>query len=252
MAWVETVSNGFKARHESNDQEGAVEVLGVLDSARTRLEGVFARPVEGDITVVIHASMFALSLAQPYLPLARRATAPSGRRYLVGWFTRSELHVLSPAALRRRASSVQGSKEMLKLAPAALYAHLTIGANNPDLPPPFTPASFRQQLRWGWLAHGAAQYFSGQIDHVRPAIARRLRDGSAPRFPPAMRDAPLLGGSVFDLLVSEQGKRAAISLATLPLAAGGSDAALSKAFSGRSLGDTEGVWRAHLSRLASQ
>ena len=251
MAWVETASNGFSARHESGDQEGAVEVLGVLDAARTRLEGVFQRPVEGDIAVVIHGSMLALGLAQPYLPLARMATAPAGRRYLVGWFTRNELHVLSPSALRRRASSVPGSREMLELAPAALYAHLTVGANNPDLPPPFTPASFRKQLQWGWLAHGAAQYFSGQIKHVRPAIARRLHEGGTPAFPPGVRDAPLLGGSVFDLLVSEHGARAAVSLATLPLPSGGADVALGKAFRGRSVRDTEGVWRAHLSRLAT-
>src|SRR6185295_13895632 len=101
----------------------------------------------------------------------------------------------------------------LMLTPVAMYASIVIGANNPDLPPPFTPGSFRRLARWAWLAQGAAQYFAGQVSHLRPAIALRLREGRAPAFPPSRRDAPLLGGTVFDLLAREEGDTACARLA---------------------------------------
>ena len=41
--------------------------------------------------------------------------------------------------------------------------------------------------------------------HLRPAIARRLRERASPSFPPTARDAALLGGTVFDLLSRESG-----------------------------------------------
>jgi hypothetical protein len=137
------------------------------------------------------------------------------------------------------------------LTPAALYVAAVVGANSPDLPPPYSPRSFARRLRWAWLAQGAPQYFSGQVPHLRPAIARRLREGAAPRFPPAPRDAALLGGTVFDLLAREGGERACVRLATLPLPAAGAPAALEKAFDGRRLRHTEDAWRAHLARLVA-
>ena len=102
------------------------------------------------------------------------------------------------------------------LAPAALYAQVVIGANNPGLPPPFRPGTFRRYLRWAWLAAGAAQYFSGQTPHARPAIARRLHEGPRPAFPPGIRDAMLLGGTVVDLVAREEGEEAAVRLACRP------------------------------------
>ena len=93
------------------------------------------------------------------------------------------------------------------LTPAALYAQLVVAANNTALPPPFTVRAFRRWLRWSWLAQGAGQFFSGQTAWLRPAIAVRLREGPPPDFPPSRRDAALLGGTVFDLLVREEGDR---------------------------------------------
>ena len=249
MAWVESVSPSFRARHESEDAEDAERVLDQLEHTRDALGRHFPQTV-GDIAVVMHGSEVALALAQPYLPLARLLTAPAARRYLVGWFGAKEVHVLAPRLLVRRASSVPGSRELLALAPAALYAQLVVGANNSDLPPPFSPASFSRYVRWAWLAQGAAQYFSGQTAHVRPAVARRLREGAAPGFPPGVRDAALLGGTVLDLLVREEGEAAAARL-TSRLHPEGPEAALVEAFHGRSLAHTEGTWRTHLARLAS-
>ena len=135
------------------------------------------------------------------------------------------------------------------LAPAALYAQLVVGTNNPKLPPPFGPARFSRYVRWAWLQAGAAQWFAGQTAYARPAIARRLREGPEPDFPPGVRDAHLLGGTVFDLLAREEGEAACVHLAC-DLPRGGADEALRRAFHGRPLRHTEGTWRGHLARIA--
>ncbi len=248
MAWVESASPSFAARHESADAEGAARVLADLEAARERLGELFSR-APGQLTVVLHRSPAALALSQPYLVVARARSAPAGRRYLAGWYGAREIHVLAPRALEGRASAAEGSREALRLTPVVLYAGVVIGANNPDLPPPFTPGGLRRLGRWAWLAQGAAQFLAGQVPHLRAAIALRLREGRAPDFPPGRRDAPLLGGTVFDLLAREEGVAACARLASLPLPAD-SRAALEKAFHGRAVKHTEGTWRAHLARLA--
>lgn len=248
MSWVETRSPFFSARHEDRDGKDAVSVLELLEGTRERLAEDFPRMPE-EVAVVLHSSPFALAMAQPYLPLLRTLTAPAGRRYLTGWFAAREVHVLAPRLLARRASSVPGSREMIMLSPASLYAQLVVGFNNPGLPPPFRLRSFPHYVRWAWLAAGAAQYFSGQTVYARPAIVRRLREGRPPSFPPTVGDAALLGGSLFDLLVEEEGERAAVELAC-SMPPGGARQALLRAFRGRSLIDTEGIWRGHLARMA--
>lgn len=249
MPWVETTSPTFSARHEHDDADDAAAVLELLEGTRDRLAAVFHKQ-PGEVAVVLHGSDLALAIAQPYLPVARALTAPAGRRYLCGWVSGGELHMLAPRLLERRASNVAGSREMVMLTPAALYAQLVVAANNHALPPPFRPARFARYVRWAWLAAGAAQYFSGQTAYVRPAVARRLHEGRAPSFPPGVRDAALLGGTVFDLVEREHGVAAAVKLACAPLS-GGPRAALRDAFAGRALVHSAGAWRAHLSRLAA-
>lgn len=200
--------------------------------------------------MVLHGSVAQMHAAQPWLALQRRLTAPAGRRYLVGWAGEDALHVLAPRVLARRASNVEGSLEMLMLTPSALFARRITAANNPGLPPPFGPRAFSRYLRWAWLAEGSGQFFSGQTRHVRPAITRRLREGGRPAFPPGRRDAPLLGGTIFDLLGREEGERACVELAISPLDAG-PPAALEHAFHGRALRHTEDAWQAHLEKLAA-
>ena len=223
-------------------------MLHQLEAARERLERPFGTRLE-TLDVVLHGSPLQLHAAQPWLPLQRRLTAPAGRRYLVGWAGDGELHVLAPRLLARRASNVEGSLEMLMLAPSALFARRLVAEGNPGLPPPFGPSAFRRYLRWAWLVEGAAQYLSGQTRHVRPAITRRLREGGRPSFPPGRRDAPLLGGTVFDLLAGEEGEAACVQLARSDLAHGPT-AVLERAFHGRALRHTEDAWRAHLERLS--
>ncbi|HEV2653594.1 MAG TPA: hypothetical protein VGT82_01490, partial [Ktedonobacteraceae bacterium] len=77
-----------------------------------------------------------------------------------------------------------------------------------DLPRRMTPARLRAELRWAWLLDGGGRWLAGQTVHARPAIARRLREGRRPSFPPGLRDAALLGGTVIDLLAREEGERA--------------------------------------------
>jgi hypothetical protein len=159
------------------------------------------------------------------------------------------MHVLSPRALEKRASPLPESLEALRLAPMHEYVHLVVGANNPQLPPPFNPRSFARYLRWAWLAEGAATHFSGQAPLLRAAIVRRLREGGRPAFPPEARDAMLLGGTVFGLLEEQQGSRAAAALATSDLERG-PRSVLVDAF-GRQLAGVESDWRELLASMSA-
>ena len=221
-------------------------LLDRLELFRAQLERRFFR-TPGDISIVMHPSALELSLAQPWLPLARRATAPAARRYLAGWFNTNEIHVLSPRALEKRASVVAGSVEALRLAPMHEYVHLVVGANNPQLPPPFSPRSFARYLRWAWLAEGAATHFSGQAPLLRPAIVRRMHEGRPPSFPPTARDAMLLGGTIFGLVEEAYGPTASVELVSR-LDAGGPDAAIERVFARRAR-EVEPDWRDYLRSL---
>ena len=58
----------------------------------------------GGVTVVVHPSPGWLAAAHPFLPGARLAAAPAGRRYLAGWAMASELHILNDEYTDRRAA----------------------------------------------------------------------------------------------------------------------------------------------------
>ncbi len=248
MAWVESGLGGFRARHDESDSRDARRVLQSLSLTAARMQGLFPRRVD-EITVVLHGGVSSLLATNPALPLTWWMTAPAARRYVAGWAGPRELHMLAPAVLRSRASNVTGSREMLALSGAALYARRVILENNKDLRGVMGPIRLRRELRWAWLLEGAARWFSGQTEHARPAVARRLHEGGKPRFPPGLRDATLLGGTVIDLLAREEGEQASASFA-VRLHPKGSRAAISEAFGGRPLHQTEDAWRSHLARLA--
>jgi hypothetical protein len=239
MSWLETASETFVARHERRDAEDAERVLAQLEYARPRLQRRLGAEI-GELAVVLHPTSAQLDAAQPWLPLQRARTAPAARRYVVGRVTDGELHVLAPRVLAARASNVEGSLELLMLAPTALFAKRLL-----------TPERRRRGRRAApgevpWRLEGAAQFFSGQTRHVRPAVVLRTHDGPKPSFPPSRRDALLLGGTVFDLLAREEGEEACVKLALAPDPA----QALERAFHGRPLRQTEQAWRSHLARLA--
>ncbi len=240
--WAETASETFTARHDARDADDAALVLDTLERERVRLQAHLGATV-GPLDVVMHGTDAQLDAAAPLLPLLRRLSAPAVRRYVVGWAGEAELHVLSPRVLAKRASNVEGSLETLMLAPVALLARRIVTEANPDLHPKLGPRMLARYNRWAWLIEGSAAYFSGQVEHARPAMARRLREGGPPDFPPSRADAFLLGGSIFDMLSREEGEAA-----TVALARGETD--LDSAFHGRPRRHTEGTWRAHLQRMA--
>jgi hypothetical protein len=252
MAWEQSSSASFAARHDTADAPDAGRVLQSLERVRVQLEEVVER-TPPEMTVILHSGKIALALSNPAIAATWAVTAPSGRRYVTGWSGRREIHVLSPAALRGRAAEASGSREMLRLSAAALYARRTFAENTPELRRGPTPVrSFTQArggLRWAWLLEGAGRWFAGQTAHARAAIALRLRERERPSFPPGLRDAPLLGGTIFDLLAEERGEGAALTLAT-QLHPKGPGAAVERAFGAR-LMSVEGEWRSHLARLAS-
>ena len=161
-------------------------------------------------------------MAHPFLPAARWSAAPAGRRYLAGWAMATELHVLNDPHMERRAAG-EDSREALRGTAERLYAQLVVAANNPDLPPSWTPRRFARYLGWAWLVEGGAQYFSRQVGLYRAAVIRRLRESARPSFPPSRRDAVILGGTIFDLLETERGPEACERLA-LELLPGGATA----------------------------
>jgi hypothetical protein len=248
MAWVESTSLSFAARHESSQADAAERMLDALEEFRRGLAGLYDS-TPGEVTVVIHPRPAMLAFAHPWLPLARLAAAPASRRYFAGWFTATEIHVLAPPALERRSSGVEGSLEALLLTPEHEYSHLVIGAQNPDLPPPFTPGTFRRYVRRAWLCEGAATWLSGQTPHLRAALVRRLREGGRPEFPPSTRDAQLLGGTLFALLEREVGAEAAVELAATRESVRDRPA-IERAF-GRPAASVERDWRDYLDSLSA-
>ncbi|MEA2132723.1 MAG: hypothetical protein QOC68_632 [Solirubrobacteraceae bacterium] len=240
MAWLETASETFIARHDERDAEDAERVLAQLEHARPRLQRRLGAEV-GELAVVLHSTSAQLDAAQPWLPLQRARTAPAARRYVVGRVTDGELHVLAPRVLAARASNVEGSLELLMLAPTALLAKRLLAPERKRRLGRRTDGT-----EVPWRLEGAAQFFSGQTRHVRPAVVLRTHERPAPSFPPARRDALLLGGTVFDLLAREEGEEACVELARAPDPA----RALERAFHGRPLRQTEQAWRSHLARLA--
>lgn len=246
MPWTETDSLSFTARFEEGDEECAERTLDDLEDLRLRLEDRFER-APGGITVILHPHAAWLAAAHPFLPAARLAAAPSGRRYLAGWATSTELHTLADSALERRAAGPDSRRALLGTS-QRLYAQLVLATHNDRIPPPWGARSFARYLRWAWLIEGGAQYYAGQTADFRAAVLRRLSDGDRPRFPPGPRDAVILGGSVFDLLAADRGPSACdLLVSRLPKA--GPESALETAFDA-GLGAIEVAWRAHIEVVA--
>lgn len=248
MAWVETESLSFTARHESDDEASAQRILDDLEDLRLRLEERF-EVVPGDITVIVHPTPAWLAAAHPFLPLARVAAAPAGRRYLAGWAMASELHVLNDEHAVRRAAG-EDSLQALQGTAERLYVQIVLGANNDRIPPPWGMRRFARYLRWAWLIEGGAQYFSGQVPLFRAAVSTRMRQGDAPSFPPSARDAIILGGTIFELLERERG-RDACSLLVSRLPRGGAETSLEIAFDKR-LREVERDWREYLREVPAR
>ncbi len=77
MAWVETESLSFTARHETEDDGCAQRTLDRLEDLRLRLEERFD-DAPGGITVVVHPSPGWLAAAHPFLPGGPARRRPGG------------------------------------------------------------------------------------------------------------------------------------------------------------------------------
>ena len=249
MTWVESQLGGFRARHDEDDARDARRVLQSLAVTELRMSELFPRPVD-ELTVILHSGVVSLTLAHPMLPLVWLTTAPAARRYVAGWAGRDELHVLSPKVLRGRASNVTGSREMLALSAAALYARRLVIENNRELAHVFGPLRSRRAAAMGVADRGRGALVLGPD---RPRAARRSRGGCAkgagPSFPPATVTAPCSAGpcSTCSRPSAASVPRRSSHPTSIP---GGPRAALIAAFGGRAIEHTEGAWRAHLARLA--
>jgi hypothetical protein len=245
VTWIETDSLSFTARHDDADVSCAHRVLDSLEDARLHLEERFDE-VPGDVTIVIHDNPAWLTAAHPLLPAVRWSTAPAARRYLSGWPMAGEIHLLNDTWMERR-SAGEDSLNALRGTAERMYCQIVLAANNPQLPPMWTPRRFVTYLRWAWMIEGAAQYFTGQTSLFRAAVITRLREGDRPHFPPARRDALILGGTIFDLLDRHVGPDACRMLVTR-LHREGPEGNLELAFEAR-MSEIERAWRMQLDEV---
>jgi hypothetical protein len=249
LAWVESDSPSFHCRHSSENSADVARLLRTLEDLRERLSEWFPHQVDG-LTLILHDSPMSLAASNPMWAALWAVTDPGARRFVTGWVNRRELHVLAPRYLREAAAGSTGAVQMLAHAALTLYTRRVVIESNHDLHFSSPPMRSLASLRWAWMLEGASRWFSGETAYAGTAIGRRLSADRRPSFPPSLRDAPLLGGTVFDLLVSEQGEQAA-ALMSGRLLPGGSRETLIRAFDGRSVIDIEGMWRSHLAKLAS-
>src|SRR4051812_50157982 len=104
MAWIETESLSFVARHEAEDSDSAQRTLDALEDLRLRLEERFDEAPAG-VTVIVHPTPGWLAAAHPFLPAARLAAASAGGGHLGGGgggsgTHRPHHHLLHPPAPR--------------------------------------------------------------------------------------------------------------------------------------------------------
>ena len=243
MAWIETDSLSFTARHDDADTACAQRILDGLEELRLRLEERFDRGARRGHRRHPRQPRLALGGAPAAAPRALGGRARPARRYVAGWPMVGEIHVLSDEWMERRAGGEDSLRALLGTA-ERMYCQLVLAANNERLPPMWTPRRFLTYLRWAWLVEGAAQYFTGQVSLYRAAVITRLREGDKPRFPPSRRDAILLGGTVFDLLDRHAGPQACALLASR-LHREGAQGNLELAFDA-SMREIEKAWRQHL------
>ena len=248
MAWVDTASETFLARHDERDADDAAARA---RAARVRAHAAggalrdAARGARGRAALLVRAARRRAALGPARAPADRARSAALRRR--LGRAARAARAL--PAAARAPGLERRGlAGDADARALGAARAPLCGGRATRRCRRRCRRARLARWSRWAWLVEGAAQWLAGQTRHVRPAIARRLKEGSAPAFPPSRADALLLGGSIFDLLAREEGDRACVTLARGPHP-DGPLRALEIAFP-RSLRHTESAWRSHLARLA--
>ena len=187
MPWVETETLSFAARHESGQTDSVERLLDDLERFRDRARAALrARCRARSRWSSTRASLMLVAGRTRGCRPARMVSAPAGppllrrlvqpardpragarrrwRRARRGWPARARRMLLSPAARVR----APGGGRQQRRAAAAVHAR-----------------TFRRYLRMAWVSEGSATYLAGQVPHMRAAVARRMREGGRPAFPPA-------------------------------------------------------------------
>src|SRR5687768_15974037 len=112
------------------------------------------------------------------------------------------------------------------------------------MPPPWEAGGLSRYLRWAWLVVGGTQYFAGQVPLFRIAVQTRMRNAKQTKFPPKVRDAVTLGGTIFDLLDRHRGPDACALLVSR-IRRDGAERAIEIAFGERAR-EVEREWRRYL------
>ena len=160
MTWIETDSLSFTARHDDADLACAHRVLDSLEDLRLRLEDRFDQVPGQRHGDPARQPGLALRMAHPLLPAVRWSAAPAARRYLAGWPMAGEIHTLNDSWMEKR-SAGEDSLRALRGTAERMYCEIVLAANNPALPPMWTPRRF---------AHLPAL---GLADRGRRAVLRR-------------------------------------------------------------------------------
>ena len=202
--------------------------------------------------MIVHPASAWLAAAHPFLPAARWAAAPAGRRYLAGWAMATELHVLNDTYMDRRAAGEDSQRALRGTAAAALRparprvqqraASAALGAAALRALPALGVAD--RGRRPVLLGPGAALPRRRDPPHARgraagvPALGSRRDHPRGHRLRPAR--APVAGPTRCDMLVSrlrKDGARGNLELAfDEPHARGRAAVAAPPARGGRALG----------------
>ena len=195
-------------------------VLHSLERTREYLGQFFPRTVD-EITVVLHPSVADRSRwrgrscpwrGSPPRP-RRGATWPAGA-------DRTSSTCCCPTRSRLARRTFQAHGRCSSRAVPALYARRVILENNRICPASAQPPPGGSGAALG-VAAGGLGALVRRPDRARPAGHRAASArGRRPAFPPGLRDAALLGGTVIDLLVARAG-RAGRRTARLPAASAG-------------------------------
>ena len=247
MPWVETDSLSFTARHDSGDAAFAERTLDRMEELRLRLEDRF-EVVPGEITVVVHTNP-ALAGDGPPVPAGGPLVGGAGRPPLPRRLGDGDASCTSSTTRTwNGAPPGEDSREALRGTAERLYAQLVIAANNPDLPPSWTPRRFARYLALGLAGRGR-----------RPVLLAPGRPLPGRGDPPPARELPALLPALaprrgdprrHDLRPArDRARPRGLRAAGDGAAAGRSGPTLEAAFDAR-IAEIEDAWRDHLRAIA--
>ena len=211
MAWIETESLSFAARHEAQDSDSASARWTRSRSCGYASRSASTRCRAGHWSCITTPG---LAGAGPSVPARRALVGGAGRAALPGRLGDGER---AARPQRRPPDRRAAGEDSLRGAARHRRAPLRPARGRREqhrLPPSWAPRRFARYLRWTWLVEGARPVLRppGRLSTAPPSSAASR--GAEPAFPPSRRDAVILGGTIFDLLERERGPDACDVLAS--------------------------------------